>query len=481
MLFNSLEFPLFLIIVFIFFWFGIKKTNRFQNAFLLLASYVFYGWWDWRFLGLILLSSIADFILGLCICTCEDNSRRRLFLSLSFLINLGILGYFKYFNFFVDSFSTMLTSIGFESNPSSLKIILPIGISFYTFQTLSYTIDIYRKDIKAERDPVSFFAFVAFFPQLVAGPIERAKNFLPQFRSTKHFDASLAKDGLRQALWGFFKKMVIADNCAVFVDYIFNNHDTLSGLTLIIGAVFFAFQIYGDFSGYSDIGIGVAKLFGFRLSANFKTPYFSRDIAEFWRRWHVSLSSWFKDYLYIPLGGSRRGRLKSVVNVFIIFLVSGFWHGANWTFVTWGLVHAILFIPLLLFKKNRRYLDDADCNGMLPSIHSFIQMSSTFALVTIAWIFFRADSVSEALGYIANMLVGLREYEAYSFQILFNSTTLMIIVMIVVEWITRHETHPMKMLNNVKRTGLRWSCYLSLTALICLFGRTGQSFIYFQF
>ncbi|MDN3644276.1 MBOAT family O-acyltransferase, partial [Lutimonas halocynthiae] len=336
MLFNSLDFAIFLPIVFVLYWFVTNKNLKLQNLLIVVASYVFYGWWDWRFLSLILFSTLVDYTVGRKLRDENNGSRRLLLLWTSIIVNLGFLGFFKYYNFFLDNFIEAFSFFGYVFKAGSLQIILPVGISFYTFQTLSYTIDVYKKKLEPTKDFIAFAAFVSFFPQLVAGPIERATNLLPQFYKKRTFDSNKAIDGLKQILWGLFKKVVIADNAAQFANEIFNNSGDYSGSTLFLGALFFAFQIYGDFSGYSDIAIGTSRLFGFNLMKNFAFPYFSRDIAEFWRRWHISLSTWFRDYLYIPLGGSRGGLSMKIRNTFIIFIVSGFWHGANWTFIVWG-------------------------------------------------------------------------------------------------------------------------------------------------
>ena len=358
MLFNSLEFFIFLPIVFILYWYIINKNLNLQNSLLLIASYVFYGWWDYRFLSLIALSTIVDYIVGLSIHNADTKANKKYWLILSMLFNLGLLGFFKYYNFFIDSWVDLISSFGYSiENTWTLKVILPVGISFYTFQTMSYSIDIYREKLAPTKNFIAFAAFVSFFPQLVAGPIERASNLLPQILKKRKFDKDLAIKGIEQIVWGMFKKVVIADSIAPIVNDIFNNYDSFSGGTLITGAIFFAVQIYCDFSGYSDIAIGTAKLFGFNLMTNFNFPYFSRSIAEFWRKWHISLSTWFRDYLYIPLGGSKVGKVKGVRNVFAIFLVSGFWHGANWTFIAWGGIHALLFIPSFIIGTNRKHLE----------------------------------------------------------------------------------------------------------------------------
>ena len=374
MLFNSIDFAIFLPIVFILYWFVTNKNLKLQNFLMVAASYLFYGWWDWRFLSLILFSTIVDYTVGQKLRNEENQLKRKALLWTSILVNLGFLGFFKYYNFFLDNFITAFSFFGTEIKANSLNIILPVGISFYTFQTLSYTIDIYKRKLEPTKDFIAFSAFVSFFPQLVAGPIERATNLLPQFYNKRTFDYSKATDGMRQILWGLFKKIVVADNCAEFANQIFNNSADMNGSTLILGALFFTFQIYGDFSGYSDIAIGTSRLFGFNLMRNFAFPYFSRDIAEFWRRWHISLSTWFRDYLYIPLGGSRGGTLMKVRNTFIIFIVSGFWHGANWTFIVWGALNAIYFLPLLLTKKNRNHIDIVAKGKQFPTLYELTNL-----------------------------------------------------------------------------------------------------------
>jgi len=370
MLFNSLEYFLFLPIVFFLYWFVFKKNFKLQNLLILISSYVFYGWWDWRFLSLIFLSTVADYFVGLKIYDSQDDKVRKSYLWVSILFNLSLLGFFKYFNFFIDSWIDLLGSFGYEQKSVwTLNVILPVGISFYTFQTMSYSLDIYYKKLKPTKDFISFASFVSFFPQLVAGPIERASNLLPQILTRRVFKYEQGVQGLRLILWGMFKKVVIADSLGIRVDRIFENYQSMDGSVLLLGLVYFSFQIYCDFSGYSDIAIGTAKLFGIELMSNFKFPYFSRDIGEFWRRWHISLSSWFRDYLYIPLGGSKGGKWMSIKNIFIIFIVSGFWHGANWTFILWGLTHALLYIPLFLIGKNRQYTTNVVAeNNWFPSI-----------------------------------------------------------------------------------------------------------------
>ncbi|MGB3151469.1 MAG: MBOAT family O-acyltransferase, partial [Maribacter sp.] len=384
MLFNSLDFAIFLPIVFLLYWFVFKDNLKQQNMLVLVSSYIFYGWWDWRFLSLILFSTLVDYLVGLKLEKEANVFKRKFFLWISIFINLGFLAFFKYYDFFLENFISAFSFFGVEISASSLNIILPVGISFYTFQTLSYTIDVYRGKLKPCNDFIAFGSFVSFFPQLVAGPIERATDLLPQFYLSRKFDYEKAVDGLRQILWGFFKKIVIADNCAEFSNLIFDNSDNYNGSTLILGALFFTFQIYCDFSGYSDIAIGTSKMFGFELKRNFAVPYFSRDIAEFWRRWHISLSKWFRDYLYIPLGGSKGGKFFQLRNTFIIFLVSGFWHGANWTFLAWGALNAIYFVPLLLLGKNRKHMGDVAEKGHFPGFREVMGIFITFGLTVFA-------------------------------------------------------------------------------------------------
>jgi D-alanyl-lipoteichoic acid acyltransferase DltB (MBOAT superfamily) len=480
MLFNSIDFAIFLPIVFAIYWFVAYKSLRLQNILIIISSYVFYGWWDWRFLTLIIFSTLVDYSIGRLISKYENNNIRRSLLWVSIVVNLGFLGVFKYYNFFLDNFIAAFSLLGGELNATSLNIILPVGISFYTFQTLSYTIDVYRKKLEPTTDIVAFSAFVCFFPQLVAGPIERATNLLPQFFRKRNFEYGKATDGLRQILWGLFKKVVIADNCAEYANLIFDNPADYSGSTLVIGALFFTFQIYGDFSGYSDIAIGTARLFGFDLMKNFAYPYFSRDIAEFWRRWHISLSTWFRDYLYIPLGGSRGGVGMKVRNTFIIFIVSGFWHGANWTFIVWGALNAIYFLPLLLLGKNRENLGIAAEGRLVPNTKEIFQIGITFSLTVLAWVFFRAKSVGDAWIYLRGIFSSsvFTLPEVFPVRIIF-----LIVIFLAVEWLQREKeyglelTKPHKLLNRP----VRWAAYMGLMILILTMAGTQQEFIYFQF
>lgn len=482
MLFNSIEFAIFLPLVFLLYWFVLGKSIKLQNALLLAASYFFYGWWDWRFLSLIIFSSFVDFFIGRKMGAEEDAKKRKVLLWCSIMVNLGFLGFFKYYNFFAESFASAFTLFGTEFEAVRLGIVLPVGISFYTFQTLSYSIDIYRKKLEPSNDMLAFFAFVSFFPQLVAGPIERATNLLPQFFKERAFNYDLAANGMRQILWGLFKKIVIADNCAFYVNTIFSDYSNQSASTLLLGGVYFAFQIYGDFSGYSDIAIGTSRLFGFNLKQNFAFPYFSRDMAEFWRRWHISLSTWFRDYLYIPLGGSRGGNGMRIRNTFAIFLVSGFWHGANWTFLIWGFLNACYFLPLMLTNNNRKNLDVVAQGRWFPSVKELLQIGITFLLTVIAWIFFRAADVGEAFSYLASM----------ASPTLFSKPTtagtlqmhMMIFLMLGIEWWKRDKQYGLDELEQ-SPTIMRWIMYFVITLIITyhflVLNIEGQQFIYFQF
>ncbi|MFO7824263.1 MAG: MBOAT family O-acyltransferase [Cyclobacterium sp.] len=488
MLFNSIEFLIFLPLVFILYWFVFNKDIKVQNLWLLVASYIFYGWWDYRFLSLIAFSSLVDFLIGLQLNRRNKPLQRKALLFASIAVNIGFLGFFKYYNFFAESFADAFTLLGRPMDPDRLSIVLPVGISFYTFQTMSYTIDVYRKKLAPSTDPVSFFAYVSFFPQLVAGPIERATHLLPQFFKMREFELGKANDGMRQILWGLFKKIVIADNCAIYVNDIFSNYGDYSGSTLFLGAVLFALQIYGDFSGYSDIAIGSARLFGFELRKNFAFPYFSRDIAEFWRRWHISLSTWFRDYVYIPLGGSQENKIKTIRNIFIIFIVSGFWHGANWTFIFWGALHAAFYLPLLLTRNNRKYTSDTVASGrLLPSAKEVFQMGTTFMLTSLAWIFFRADSISMALDYLSIIFsASLLELPVKDFWTMNTGNHLiylffLIIGFVLVEWLQREKNHGLEFdVSRVPKV-VRWSAYYAVIIFCFLMNGVQQEFIYFQF
>tara|TARA_B110000003_G_scaffold43508_1_gene40981 strand:+ start:13593 stop:15050 length:1458 start_codon:yes stop_codon:yes gene_type:complete len=485
MLFNSLDFAIFLPIVFLLYWFVAQKNLKLQNALIVLASYVFYGWWDWRFLSLIIFSTVVDYLVGQKLRTEDKQSKRKVLLWTSIIVNLGFLGFFKYYNFFLENFVDAFSLFGMHINANSLNIILPVGISFYTFQTLSYTIDVYNRKLEPTKDFIAFSAFVCFFPQLVAGPIERATNLLPQFYKKRTFEYHKAVDGMRQILWGLFKKIVIADNCAEFANQIFNNSAEMNGSTLVLGAIFFTFQIYGDFSGYSDIAIGTSRLFGFDLKQNFATPYFSRDIGEFWRRWHISLSTWFRDYLYIPLGGSRGGTWMKVRNTFAIFLVSGFWHGANWTFIVWGALNALYFLPLLLTNNNRKNLATVAEGKLLPSFRELFAMLTTFMLTVFAWIFFRAENLNHAFSYIKGIF-SKTIISTPKFIDLSDSVNVLcfLVFFVFIEWLGRRDKFALERISDSINKKVRIILYLVLTIVIIKYyfdnGKASE-FIYFQF
>jgi len=479
MLFNSIEFAIFLPVVFLLYWFATGKSLRWQNILLLIASYVFYGSWDYRFLFLLMFSTFLDYFTGIKIHEAKPGRMKTFWLWLSISINLGFLGVFKYFNFFASSFAELLGMFGIQAGFVTLNVILPVGISFYTFHGLSYVLDLYNDRIKPERNYVNYAVFVSFFPLLVAGPIERATHLLPQIIKKRVFNYSQAVDGMQQIIWGLFKKVVVADNCAPIVNNIFENPGAFSGSELLIGVVLFAFQIYCDFSGYSGIALGTARLFGITLLRNFAFPYFARDIAEFWRRWHISLTTWFRDYLYIPLGGSRGGKWMSVRNTFIVFLVSGFWHGANWTFIVWGFLNALYFMPLLLLNKNRQNLEIAAKGKWLPSVRDLAGMVVTFSLTLIAWVFFRADSVSGALIFIQDI------FSASLFtapKIRTHYIWVFILILLVFEWIFREKQYGLQF-NEVRlHRSLKWSFMLALALVIFIFGNFNKTeFIYFAF
>ena len=481
MVFNSIEFIIFLPIVFLLYWFVFNRNLKLQNAFVVLVSYIFYGWWDWRFLILIALTSFLSWGSGLLIGKYDGHRKKQKLINIANIIaNLLILCVFKYYNFFVQNFANAF--LGGDASSLVLNIVLPVGISFYTFQSLSYSIDVYRGKMEPTRDIVQFFAFVSFFPQLVAGPIERASNLLPQFARKRNFDYAEAVAGSRQMLWGMFKKIVIADRCASVVDNIFANYETLPASVLLIGAFLFTFQIYCDFSGYSDIAIGVAKLFGIRLMRNFKVPYFSRDIAEFWRRWHISLTTWFRDYVYIPMGGSRVSKAKIIRNTFVIFLLSGFWHGANWTFIVWGSYHALLFLPLILTGRNRKYTGCVAAGKLLPNWKELLQMIVTFFLVVVGWVIFRADTISDAYNYILNMF-SFSNFMPFFGDIINGDvliTIFFIFVLLLVEWLGRNKEYVFDV-DGIRSKLVRIVIYYVVLVVIVMYCGQPQPFIYFQF
>lgn len=479
MLFNSFEFLVFLPIVFMLYWF-IFKPLRWQNLFVVAISYLFYGWWDWRFLILIAITTFCSFASGILLERLEGQRHKQKWVSASNItLNLIILCIFKYCNFFGENLTALFHLFGIELDWVTVDVLLPVGISFYTFQALSYTIDVYQHKIKPTHDAIAFFAFISFFPQLVAGPIERATNLLPQFLSARSFNYDKAVDGMRQILWGLFKKMVIADNCATAVNMIFDEYQTLNGAHLFLGAIFFTFQIYGDFSGYSDIAIGTARLFGINLMRNFNFPYFSRDIDEFWRRWHISLTTWFRDYIYIPLGGSHCSKWKAMRNTLIIFLVSGLWHGANWTFICWGIYHALLFLPLFFMGKNRKNKNTVAEGRLLPSLKEASQMFLTFLWVVIGWIIFRAETISQAWDYIWRMIT---KFE-FSLPAHGKDPLIYIGILIVVEWLQREKQFGLQIEEKgiFRYRAVRWGLYYALFIITLLLAGQQEEFIYFQF
>ena len=469
MSFNSIEYLFFLPIVFLLYWL-VFKSVKLQNLFLVVVSYIFYGWWDWRFLILIALTSICSFLTGIYIG--KQRGYGRVYAAFNIIVNIFILGVFKYYNFFAENMQSLLSTIGVNADFATLRIILPVGISFYTFQALSYTIDVYRGKITATHDIVSFFAYICFFPQLVAGPIERASNLLPQMSSKRIFNYSQAVDGIEQVVWGLFKKMVIADNCAKYVNVVWSDYANQNSWTLISGGIFFSFQIYGDFSGYSDIAIGSAKLFGIRLMRNFRLPYFSLSIPDFWKRWHISLNTWFVDYLYIPLGGSRCSKWKWFRNTIIIFIVSGLWHGANWTFIFWGGYHAMLFLPYMFLGKTK-----SDSSLEKLTFKKAVGILTTFSFVVIGWIIFRSADIGEAYNYLQGMFtngnVGLSSISIFAYRY--------IILLLIIEWYSRNYEHPLKLINSIQYPVIRFAFYILAVLFVLTFAAPSQEFIYFQF
>ncbi|MBR5633757.1 MAG: MBOAT family protein [Prevotella sp.] len=480
MLFNSFEFMAFLPIVFLLYWF-VFRGRKWQNLLVVIASYLFYGWWDWRFLFLIALTSLFSFGSGILIEHFEGQRHRQQVVSVAnIVLNLGILGVFKYYNFFVENLDALFGALGWHLDWVTMQIVLPVGISFYTFQALSYTIDVYQRKLPATHDIVEFFAYISFFPQLVAGPIERATNLLPQFQQQRHFDYAKAVDGMRQMLWGFLKKLVIADNCAVVVNQYWDRYSELPGFTLFLLGVFFTFQIYCDFSGYSDIAIGCARLFGFNLMRNFNYPYFSRSIPEFWRRWHISLTTWFRDYIYFPLGGSRCDKWKIIRNVYIVWAISGLWHGANWTFVCWGLFHATLLAIYNLFGINTKYKNVVAYGRYLPNMKEALQIALTFFLTVIGWIIFRAETMTQAVEYLTAMFTN-KFFDASTID--GKMSLLFCLLLMLVEWVQRNKQHALQFPNKYvfKYSIIRNLIYVIIVYLLFIYSGKVQTFIYFQF
>ncbi|MFT3795774.1 MBOAT family O-acyltransferase [Flavobacterium sp.] len=479
MLFNSVDFLIFLPIVFFLYWFAAKGNLKLQNILLLVASYFFYACWDWRFLFLLIFSTVLDYSTGIKMFEAKTKGMKKFWFWLSVGVNLGFLGVFKYYNFFVESMSDALHGMGFEAHFWTLQIILPVGISFYTFHGLSYVIDIYKDKIKPERNFIDYSVFVSFFPLLVAGPIERATHLLPQIQTKRQFNYTQAIDGLRQILWGLFKKIVIADNCAEYANMVFSNSGDFSGSTHLLGVIYFTFQIYGDFSGYSDIALGTARLFGVELLRNFAYPFFSRDTAEYWRRWHISLSSWFRDYLYIPLGGSKGGTWMKVRNTFIIFVVSGFWHGAAWTYVIWGFLNALYIMPSIIFNTNRNNLETVAQGRMFPTLKELYHILATFSLTVFAFIIFRATDMHHAFTYMAELFSPSLFTKPQGIQ---NYLVWLLVIFFAIEWIGREHKYALERFGMNWPKPLRLSFYLAIVFAIFWFKPVNDvQFIYFQF
>jgi len=484
MLFNSIDFAIFLPLVFTIYWFVTNYNLRVQNFLVVASSFVFYGWWDWRFLFLIIISLLVDYFVGRALGKEENTIKRKTYLWISLTVNLGLLGFFKYHQFFLENFIAAFTFFGNPIHARGLDLILPVGISFYTFQTMSYTIDVYRRKMVPTNDLIAFSAYVSFFPQLVAGPIERASNLLPQFLKPRKFVYENAVDGMRQILWGLVKKMVIADNCAYFANQIFFNSGDLNGSSLLLGSFFFMMQIYGDFSGYSDIAIGTARLFGFRLSQNFAFPYFSRNVAEFWKRWHISLSTWFRDYVYFPMGGNKlRSRpLITIRNNVVLFLLIGFWHGPKWTFIFFGLLNALFFLPLFLSKRSGNFKEVIAKGRNFPNLKEIRQMIVFNSCVLLGIIFFRADDLPHAFSFLRGIFsLSLFEMPDYSGVKKSLGVLVMVVVFMILEWIGRENKYA------IEKTGLNWkkpfriAFYYGLVFCIFYFAAPKQDFIYFQF
>ena len=483
MLFNSISFLIFLPIVYGLYWWiqsweNFKHTISVQNILLLIASYFFYAYWNIWFLGLLIFSTSLDYFSGLKIESSATNQHKKIWFWLSICINLGLLGLFKYFNFISINLSELLGNFGWTYQPMLLLIALPIGISFYTFHGLSYVIDIYHDKIKAEKNILNYSLFVCFFPLLVAGPIERAQHLIPQLVKRKVFNRAKTINGLQQMLWGFFKKIVIADNCAVFVNQIFSDYENLNSSSLFIGAIFFSFQIYGDFSGYTDIALGAARLFGIELFNNFSYPYFSKSINEFWKRWHISLTSWFRDYIYIPMGGNRVNPIRKIINTIVVFLISGFWHGANWTYISWGFLNSIFILPKTLSQKTQ----SIDSNKIANKVIGAIKMLLTFLTVSILWVFFRSKTVYDASKYLQNLVFKwnsiLPDFNGRKNALVLS---FIIFVFMIFEWIGKSHNCPLVFTNSFKNKWLKWGFYYAIIFSILYFYRGNDQFIYFQF
>jgi alginate O-acetyltransferase complex protein AlgI len=469
MLFNSIDFAIFLPIVFALFWFVTNRNLKLQNTMLLLAAYLFYGWWDWRFLFLLIFSSVFDYFVGLALSNQADDRKRKILFLSSITVNLTILGFFKYYNFFADSFINTFSFFGMSFKPGSLNVVLPVGISFYTFQSMSYAFDIYRRKLSPTKDIIAFMAFVSFFPQLVAGPIQRAAHLLPQFFVKKQFNYDMVANGLKTMLLGFFMKVVVADRLSLYVDAIYGNVGLHTGWSYLVATFFFAIQIYGDFAGYSLIAIGCAQLFGFNLTQNFNRPYFSASFREFWSRWHISLSTWFRDYLYIPLGGNRGSKGRTYFNLFTTFVISGLWHGANWTFVIWGAIHGLFQIIERIFTELK-----------FPKLPKFLSIILVFAVTCFAWVFFRAANVQDAFHIVSTVFSNPGNTIHIGDKGIFAFSVFGIIILIAVEFM--NEYYPEVNLLNHRFAPVRYATILIMLIIIISLGVfDGSQFIYFQF
>lgn len=498
MLFNSFEFLVFLPIVFFIYWFLVNKNLKLQNIFLLFASYVFYSWWDWRFLGLLVGLGISNYFIGINVDSVNADRKRKSWMVFGILVNVGVLCIFKYFNFFIDSFIDLISLTGYKLSHSSTKIILPIGISFYTFLSLSYIIDIYKKNLAAHRNVIEVLLTLSFFPIILAGPIQRTASLLPQITCKRKFEQVFAVDGLRQILWGLFKKIVLADTCAANADYIFSNYSTFSGGVLVMGVVYFAFQLYGDFSGYSDIAIGIGRLFGFNLMRNFAYPYFSRDIAMFWQRWHISLTTWFRDYIFLPLSFAFSWKINKervlliktdlfiyIAASIITWFLTGLWHGANLTFIIWGMIHGFFLIIYQWQKKPRKNLlkkmGISNNNLFIVIFESLL----TLSIVGFAWIFFRASTINEAALYIREMFtqgifsVSVLDLRGRGITSTLIDASIAIVVVVIFEWLQRNRQHGLEIQHYP--LFIRWFFYWILTFFCLIYLGDERTFIYFQF
>jgi len=482
MIFNSIEFLIFFIIVFSLYYFVLKEKTKPQNILLLVASYVFYAWANWKILPLLAVTTAVFYGLGIVAFEAKTEKRKSLFTIVGVVFGLGTLLYFKYFNFFISSFRDLFELFGLQINRHTFKIIVPIGISFYTFRLLSYIIDIQRGKIEPTRDIIAFAAYVAFFPCILAGPIDRPATLIPQLQSKRVFDYPLAVDGVRQFLWGLFKKTLIADNCAIYVNQVFESYQNQTGSTLLLAAIFYSFQMYADFSGYTDMAIGVAKVLGFRVTKNFDYPYFAQNIAEFWRKWHISLTSWLTDYVFMPLNVKWRdwGKWGMILAIIVNFVLCGLWHGDNWTFVLWGFYHGLLFIPLILsgamYKKNK--IETYKCG--FPKLKVLLKIMLTFGLVTLGMVLFRAESIEQAFEYLGGMI----NKNLLSMPLLMDRTyyiPVFILIMLIVEWVGRKNQFGLEKLGITWKPVYRYAMYYAVVLLILLFGGKEQVFIYFQF